>query len=198
MKRYKTVNEYIEASDHWREELVQLRKVLLSSKLEETVKWGMPCYTLEGKMVVGLGAFKSFVALWFFQGALLSDEKKLLINAQQGRTKAQRQWRFLSNKEINPTLIMSYVEEAIQLQVKGLEIKPVRNKPLNLPPQLEDALSKNEKAHAGFKELTKGKQREYADYVSDAKREETKTKRIEKIIPKIVEGVGLNDQYRLS
>ena len=198
MKRYKRVDDYIEASDHWREELIQLRKVLLSSKLEETVKWGMPCYTLEGKMVVGLGAFKSFVALWFFQGTLLSDEKKLLINAQQGRTKAQRQWRFSSNKEINPTLIMSYVEEAIQLQVKGLQIKPERNKPLNLPSQLEDVLSKNEKAHAGFKELTKGKQREYADYVSDAKREETKTKRIEKIIPLIVEGVGLNDKYRLS
>ena len=145
MKRYKRVDDYIETSDHWREELVQLRKVLLSGKLEETVKWGMPCYTLEGKMVVGLGAFKSFVALWFFQGTLLSDEKKLLINAQQGRTKAQRQWRFSSNKEINPTLIMSYVEEAIQLQVKGLQIKPERNKPLNLPSQLEDVLSKNEK-----------------------------------------------------
>ena len=58
MKRYKTVNEYIECSDHWKEELVQLRKILLSTKLEETVKWGMPCYTLNGKMVVGLGAFQ--------------------------------------------------------------------------------------------------------------------------------------------
>lgn len=196
MKRYKTVNEYIECSDHWKKELVQLRKILLSTKLEETVKWGMPCYTLNGKMVVGLGAFKSFVALWFFQGALLSDEKNLLVNAQNGRTKALRQWRFSSKTEIDSALIKAYVKEAIELQVKGLQIKPDRNKPLILPAQLEEALAKNENAHAGFKGLSKGKQREYADYVSDAKREETKAKRIAKIIPMIVEGLGLNDQYK--
>ena len=91
---------------------------------------------------------------------------------------------------------MSYVEEAIQLQMMGLEIKPDRNKPLNLPPQLIEALSKNKNAQAGFKELSKGKQREYADYISVAKREETKTKRIEKIIPMIANGLGLYDRYK--
>ena len=73
MEREKTVSKYIEATDQWRDELIELRKILLACKLVETVKWGMPCYTLDGKMVVGLGAFKSFVALWFYQGALLRD-----------------------------------------------------------------------------------------------------------------------------
>ena len=100
MKRYKSVDDYIAGAEHWQVELIRLREILQSTKLEETVKWGAPCYTHNGKMVVGLGAFKSYVGLWFHQGALLSDPEKVLINAQEGKTKALRQWRFSSLKEI--------------------------------------------------------------------------------------------------
>ena len=79
MQRHKTVDEYINAAGQWHDELVRLRKILNSTKLEETVKWGAPCYTFGGKNIVGIGAFKSYVGLWFFQGALLTDPGKRLI-----------------------------------------------------------------------------------------------------------------------
>ncbi len=80
MKRYKTDDAYSEGAEFWKDELIQLRKILNSTKLEETVKWGGPCYTFDRKNVVGMGAFKSYCGLWFFQGDLLSDPKKVLIN----------------------------------------------------------------------------------------------------------------------
>ena len=87
---------------------------------------GAPCYTLNGKMIVGLGAFKSYVALWFYQGALLADTEGVLINAQEGKTKALRQWRFDSKRAIAARKIKAYVREAISLQEQALEIKPDR------------------------------------------------------------------------
>jgi len=196
MKRSKTVDEYIESTESWGEELIQLRKILSSTGLEEAVKWGAPCYTLDGKNVVGLGAFKSYFGLWFFQGALLSDKNKVLVNAQQGKTKALRQWRFTSSKDINARLIKAYVKEAIELQKQGAAIKPDRGRPVEIPQQLKRALAGNKKASRGFNALTQGKQREYADYISSAKRDETRSKRLEKIIPMIVAGQGLHDRYR--
>ena len=196
MKRYKSVDDYIEGAEHWQDELIQLRKILGSTDLEETVKWGAPCYVSDGKNVVGMGAFKSYCGLWFFQGALLSDPKNVLINAQEGTTKALRQWRFKSKKEINSRLIKAYVKEAIEHQKQGLEIKPAKKGALKIPPELETALAKNKRAEEAFTTLTQGKQREYADYIAQAKREETKTKRIKKILPMIKAGQGLNDKYR--
>lgn len=196
MKRFTTVDDYIASAERWQSELIRLREILLSTPLVETVKWGGPCYTHNDKMVVGLGAFKSYVGLWFFQGALLADKDKVLINAQEGRTKALRQWRFASMKGIKAQKIKSYVKEAIQLQEQGKQIKADRSKPVVVPPELKKCLAKNKRAQAAFKELTKGKQREYADYIADAKRAETKAKRIEKVLPMIESGIGLNDKYR--
>ncbi len=196
MKRHKTVDDYIDSAEDWQTELKQLRKILNSTPLEETVKWGGPCYTYEGKNVVGLGAFKSYFGLWFHQGALLTDKKKVLINCQDGKTKALRQWRMNSKKEIDAKLIKAYIKEAIENHHKGAEIKPDRNKPIVVPKELKSTFAKNKKAHACFTDLSKGKQREYTDYVAEAKREETKLKRIEKIIPMILAGKGLNDRYR--
>ncbi len=196
MKRYKSVDAFIEDADQWRDELILLRNILLSTELTEEVKWGAPCYTLGGKNLVGLGAFKSYFGLWFYQGALLSDPQQVLINAQEGRTKAMRQWRFENKKAIKSRTIKEYVKEAIELQRQGVEIKATRNQPFQVPPQLKSALAQNKTAAAKFKTLTKGKQREYADYIRDAKREETKVKRLEKIIPMIIAGQGLHDKYR--
>ena len=196
MKRYKTVDEYIEAAETYGAELERLREILNQTELEETVKWGAPSYTYDGKIVVGLGAFKNFFAMWFHQGALLKDEAGHLINAQEGKTKALRQWRMESKKDIKARTIKAYVKEAILLQKSGKEIKPDRNKALVIPIELEQALSKSKKAQAAFDKLTKGKQREYVDHIADAKREETKKKRLEKIMPMIREGKGLHDKYR--
>jgi len=196
MKRFESVDAYVDSAETWQDEMIRLREILQSSGLEETVKWGGPCYTYDGRMVVGFGAFKSYVALWFYQGALLSDRDDVLINAQEGRTKALRQWRFTASEQIKPEQIQAYVLESIELQMQGKRIKPDRNKPLVIPPQLNQALDDDERAGAAFNELSRGRKREYAEYISEAKREETKAKRLAKILPMITAGVGLNDRYR--
>ena len=196
MKRITTVDEYIDSVENWGDELRQLRKILNETELEETVKWGAPCYTYRGKNLIGLRAFKTYFALWFFQGALLEDDAHVLISAQQVKTKALRQWRMEAKSDIKTRLIKSYVKQGILLQAQDKEIKPSRGQPIVIPVQLAEALTADQNAKAAFQKLSKGKQREYADHVADAKREETKRKRIEKVLPMICQGKGLHDKYR--
>ncbi len=196
MKGAASVDEYIENAEHYQDELRSLRKILTATDLEETVKWGAPCYVIDGKNIVGIGAFKSYVGLWFHQGALLKDPEGVLINAQDGKTKAQRQWRFTSAKEIKPKLIKAYVNEAIGLARAGKEIKADRGKPVVIPDELKHAMAKDAALKKAFAALTPGKQREYADHVGEAKREETRLSRVEKIVPMIKKGGGLHDKYR--
>ncbi len=92
MQRAKSVDAYINQSAQWHDELKLLRRILRWTSLKEEIKWGAPCYTHNGKNVVGVGAFKSYFGLWFHQGALLKDDNNVLINAQEGKTKALRQW----------------------------------------------------------------------------------------------------------
>ena len=196
MQRFETVQEYLAGHDEWRPLLERLRAVLNETDLEETVKWGQPCYTTGGKNVAGLGAFKEFVCVWFFQGALLRDEHGVLVNAQEGRTKAMRQWRYKNEDEINEDLLRAYVEEAIENQRQGREIKADRKKPLEIPEALAAALAANKKAGEQFDALSPGKRREYAEYIAEARREDTRNKRLEKIMPMILAEQGLNDRYR--
>ena len=196
MERAKTAAAFYAKKSPWKDELLKLREILQKTDLKEEVKWGAPCYTYDGKNIVGVGAFKSYFGLWFHQGALLKDDKKVLINAQEGRTKALRQWRMSSAKEIKPTFIKAYVKEAIELAKTGKEIKADRSKPLVIPTELKKALGANKKAGAAFKKLRPGLQREYADHISDAKQAATKERRLDKILPMIVAGKGLNDKYR--
>ncbi len=100
----------------WASELRQLKDIILETDLIETTKWGSPVFTLNGKNIVGLAGFKSFFALWFFKGAQLKDEKKVLINAQEGKTKLMRQWRFTTQEQIDKDLILKYVLEAIEIE----------------------------------------------------------------------------------
>ena len=118
MKRASSVEAYIAAGGQWKEALVLLREMCASTVLEETIKWGIPVYTLNNKNVAGFSAFKSWVGIWFFQGVFLKDEAGLLINAQEGTTKGLRQWRFKSAQEItnHRDTILTYLEEAIQNQ----------------------------------------------------------------------------------
>ena len=196
MKRYKTVDEFILNAETGKEMLLVLRDILNSTELEETVKWGAPCYTINGKNVIGLGSFKSYVGIWFFQGALLKDAEKVLFNAQEEKTKALRQWHFKSIDEINKPLILKYVNEAIANQKQNKEIKPDRNKPIVIPAELEDAFLKDSALKTAFETLTKGKQREFAEHISGAKQEKTRLARLEKVIPLIKQNIGLHDKYR--
>ena len=198
MKKVSSVEAYIAAGGDWKEALELLRELLTSTRLEEKVKWGMPVYTLENKNVAGFSAFKSWVGIWFFQGVFLNDKAGVLINAQEGTTKGLRQWRFSSEQEIreNRETISAYLEEAIQNQEQGREIKPERNKPLEIPPELEQAFSRDPALKDSFDALSLSKKREYAEHVSSAKRQETRLSRLEKILPMILEGIGMSDKYR--
>lgn len=197
MKKVSSVEEYIEINAHFAEELSLIRDIINSTKLEETLKWNAPTYTLDGKNVVGLGAFKNHFGIWFFQGVFLKDESNLLINAQENKTKALRQMRFESKADINKSAVLKYVKEAIENQRLGKEIKPQRNtKAVVIPTELKNIFSTSQELNDAFKLLTPGKQREYCTYISEAKREATKQSRIEKITPMILKGVGLYDKYK--
>ena len=192
----KSVQEYIETHPSWEKELQSLRAIMQNTELEECVKWGAPVYALEGKNVAGIAAFKNHCAFWFFNGALLKENTILLHNAQEGKTKALRQIKFKKGDKIEPEILQKYVTEAIQIQREGKEIKPVTSKKLVVPSELKAAFKEDKDLEKSFQQLTKGKQREYADYIAEAKREATKQSRLEKIKPMILSGVGLNDKYK--
>ena len=196
MKKFKTAEDYFLVKSQWEKTLNQLRKIILSTELTETLKWGMPTYTLDGINVAGLVAFKSFVAIWFLNGVFLKDKQKKLINAQEGVTKALRQWRFSSVDEIEPELIKAYIDEAINNQQAGKTIKPAKNKPLIIPELLADVLVKKPKLKDCFRQFSLSKQREFADYLVQAKKEATKIRRLAKIEALILAKIGLNDKYK--
>ncbi|MEP1033206.1 DUF1801 domain-containing protein [Ekhidna sp.] len=191
----KSPEEYFASVPEHQAILEKLRSILLSSELEEKMKWGIPTYCLENKNVAGIGAFKTYAGIWFFNGVFLKDETNVLINAQEGKTKGMRQWRFESLKDIDEQLVKSYIEEAIQNQKEGKEIKPEK-KSLVIPDELKEALASNSHLSETFESLSLSCKREYAEYIEEAKREETKQKRLVKIIPMIMEKVGLNDKYK--
>ena len=196
MKKVHSVEEYIEVNSHYSEALTLLRELLVITELQETLKWSAPVYTINGKNVVGISAFKNHFALWFFNGVFLKDEKKLLEQAQD-KTKGLRSLKFTKLEEINNSVVLSYVKEAIANQKAGKEIKPTRKgKSVTIPIELQEAFKSRQELKSGFQALTPGKQREYSEYITSAKQEKTKQSRIEKITPMILQGVGLHDKYK--
>lgn len=198
MEKQKTVDAYILKHEKWAKELELLREIILATGLVEAYKWSAPVYTENGKNVVGLGAFKNHMGIWFFQGALLKDDSKRLNNAQEGKTTAMRQWRFHGFEEVaeHAELIEKYVNEAKENWNKGKVIKPKANKPLIIPEILKAEFEQDTILRTSFDELNLTKKREYVGHIDSAKREVTKKSRMQKIIPMIKEGVGLNDKYR--
>ncbi len=196
MEKNKSVKEFIIKKKHWKKELEVLRSIMLSTEMKETIKWGTPVYTVDDKNVIGIGAFKSYVGIWFYQGVFLKDASKKLINAQEGKTKGLRQWRFNALDEIDEALVLQYVKEAIQNQKEGKEIKPEKSKDIETPMELLSAFQENKNLKRSFDNFTPFKQKEFIEYITSAKRETTRFSRLEKIIPMILQGVGINDKYR--
>ncbi len=197
MKKTTSVEDYINTNIHFEKALKLLREIINSTELEETIKWNAPTYTLGGKNVIGLGAFKNHFGIWFFNGVFLKDEDNLLVNAQEGKTKALRQMRFTSIEDIDKEKVLNYVLEAIENQKLGKETKPQRaSKEIVVPDALKTMLKSDPKLEEAFNQLTQGKQKEYCNHISDAKREATKLKRLEKITPLILQQKGLYDKYK--
>ena len=196
MKTNHSVEEFIEKQPQGNVILRTLRALLLDSGMMETIKWGAPVYTVNGKNVAGIGAFKSYVGIWFFQGALLEDKYQMLINANEGNTKALRQMRFQFEEELDEKIIKAYIKEAIQNQEAGREIKPDKQKPLLIHEALQAYLAENEELSALFDAASLTRKREFTEYIETAKRAETIATRLEKIRILLQENRGLNDEYR--
>lgn len=179
----------------WSEELLLLQSIIDKTELVETTKWGGIIYVLNGKNVVGIGGFKNYFTIWFFNGVFLKDEKKVLVNAQEGVTKSLRQWRFSAKEEVNEKEVLNYILEAIENEKQGKRFKPEKKKTI-----VSDFLNKELEADSNlneyFQKFSKYKQQEFLEYIETAKREETKLSRIEKIKPMILKNIGLNDKYK--
>ncbi|MBI1305975.1 MAG: hypothetical protein GC181_05115 [Bacteroidetes bacterium] len=195
MTKAKNIDEFLNSTTRWHDELVKLHQILSAFGMEENIKWGTPVYSIKGKNIVGMTGFKNHFALWFFQGVFLDDPQDRLVNAQEGTTKAQRQMRFNSASEIDEALIRNFVEQAIANALAGKSVKP---KPKNIPVAAEfsTALESDASLQNAFAILSPGKQKEYLEYVLEAKQSATRLRRIEKIIPLIMSGKGLNDRYK--
>ena len=199
MKKPLNVDVYINQNLEWADAIQLLRDIFLDAELDETIKWMFPVYMLGKKNILSISATKKHIGIWFFQGVFLKDETKELVNMQEGKTKAMRQWQFQSLEEIHQQTerIQSYVFEAIENQKQGKELKPIRTpKPVIIPDELRDYLHQNKSTKIAFDSLSKSQRREYAEYITAAKRLNTKIKRLEKIGALILEGKGLNDKYR--
>ena len=144
---------------------------------------------------MGIGGFKSYFGIWFYNGVFLKDEKKLLINANEENTKSLRQMRFNSGNEIDEKLILAYIKEAIEIEGKGLAI-PKEKKETIIPELLQKELDRNLELSSKFNSFSPYKQREFIEYITSAKQEKTQMTRLEKVITMILEGRGLNDKYR--
>lgn len=187
------------AKEHpYKDGVAVLRELALKTELEETYKWNFPVYTLDGKNVLGICAFKSHFGVWFFNGVFLSDPKGVLENAQEGKTKSMRHWKFLSEEEIDKAGVLAYMREAQENQRKGISLSPGPKKETVIPQELSTALNKDVALKSLFDKLAPYKQREFCEYISEAKQEKTKLSRLDKILPMIAEGVSLNDKYRGS
>jgi uncharacterized protein YdeI (YjbR/CyaY-like superfamily) len=182
-------------TNQWEYEIEQLHAIIRKTPLIETTKWGGPVYKYNSKNVLGIGGFKSYFGIWFYNGVFLKDEKKLLINANEESTKSLRQMRFNSVNEIDEKLILAYIKEAIEIEEKGLAI-PKEKKETIIPEILQNELDKNSELKNKFNTFSPYKQREFIEYITSAKQEKTQMARLEKIIPMILEEKGLNDKYR--
>lgn len=188
------VDAYLKRNERWQAEMTALRALLLDCPLTEDLKWGVPCYTLDGKNVVLIHAFKEYCALLFHKGALMKDPDGVLIQ-QTDNVQSARQIRFASLDEIHrmQNLLRSYVHEAIDVEKAGLKVVHKTAAEFAMPEEFKAALAADDTLKSAFEALTPGRQRGYLLHFSSAKQSATRESRIEKCRPKIMAGKGLDD-----
>jgi uncharacterized protein YdeI (YjbR/CyaY-like superfamily) len=175
--------------ERWQAEIVELQRILSGFELREECKWGKPCYTMDGKNVVIIQGFKEYCALGFFQGALLKDPMKLLV--QLGQVQAARVMKFTSAKEIatKAATIKAYVREAVAAEKAGMKVE-TKPPEFPVPEELKEKFHNDPRFKRAFEALTPGRQRGYLFHFAGAKQSGTRTARIEKAMPAIFEGRG--------
>lgn len=189
------VNGYFRKAKKWREEMALLREILLDCQLTEELKWGKPTYTLDGKIVVLIVGFKNYCALLFSKGALLADPNGILVKPTEN-TQATRQIRFTEKREIVEldAVLKAYVDEAIAVESAGLKVALKKITEFQLPDELIDIFDGTPALKKAFEALTPGRQRAYILHFSAPKQSKTRQSRIEKCIPRIQNGKGINDE----
>ncbi len=185
---------YFQNSKRWQSEMQKMRLIALDCKLTEDLKWGCPCYTINNSNVVLIHEFKDYCAFLFFKGALMKDPKGILIQ-QSKNVQAARQIRFTGVSEITKlqTVLKSYIKQAIEIEKSGLKVEMKKTTEFEMPEEFKKELTKNKKLKSAFESLTPGRQRAYLLFFSSAKQSATRQARIEKHIPDILKGKGLND-----
>jgi uncharacterized protein YdeI (YjbR/CyaY-like superfamily) len=188
------VDWYFEKHDRWEKELRRLRAIALDCALTEELKWGCPCYTLDGSNVVLIHVFKEYCAFLFFKGALLQDAHQILVQ-QTKNVQSARQIRFTDSSEVLKLqrTVKAYLLEAIAVEKSGLRVERKQTAEFDMPEEFKSKLNQLPALKKSFDALTPGRQRGYLLYFSSAKQSKTREARIQKCIERIIDGKGLDD-----
>lgn len=187
------VDAFVKRARKWRGEIQDLRSILLDCGLDEDLKWGKPCFMIEGSNVAIIQPFKQHCSLMFFKGALLQDSHGLL-RSQGKNTRSALRLEFTSEAQIKKPVVKSYVKQAIAVEKAGLEVDFKARRELELPEELTRILEKDRRLARAFHALTPGRRRGYVLHFTGAKQSKTRTARIGRCIPGILAGKGLNDR----
>ena len=188
------VDFYFDRAETWQDELEKLRTIVLECGLTEELKWGCPCYTFQEANIVLLHVFKKYCAVLFFKGALLDDAEGILVQ-QTKNVQAARQMRFANIHEIvgMESTLKSYIHEAVEVEKSGLKVELKKTNEFAVADEFQKKLDKNLALKTAFGALTPGRQRAYLLHFSAPKQSKTREARIEKSVPQILKGKGLND-----
>ncbi|MFD0618660.1 YdeI family protein [Paenibacillus sp. GCM10027629] len=193
-ERNSKIDPYFNKLKKWKEEFELLREIVLDCGLTEDFKWMHPCYTFDDKNIVLIHGFKDYCALLFHKGALLKDPHGILIQ-QTENVQAARQIRFTNVQEIDEMqlILTDYIDEAIEVEKAGLQVKLKKNTEYIMPEELQNKFVEIPGLKSAFEALTPGRQRAYILHFSAPKQFKTRESRVEKYIPQILDGKGLND-----
>jgi uncharacterized protein YdeI (YjbR/CyaY-like superfamily) len=188
------VDFYFDKAGKWQEAIEKLRKIVLSCGLTEELKWGCPCYMQGKSNIVLIHVFKEYCALLFFKGALLNDPDGILIQ-QTENVQAARQIRFTDAKQVTKqaAVLKTYIQEAIRIEKAGLKVELKKPAEFAMADEFRAKLDNDRNLEKAFEALTPGRQRAYLLHFSSAKQAKTREARVEKAIPQILDGKGLDD-----
>ncbi len=192
-----TVDAVLAKETIWQREFEKLRMIALDCQLSEELKWGQPCYTHQNRNIVLIHGFKEYCAMLFFKGALLNDPSGILIQ-QTENVQAARQIRFTNVREIlaMKTVLKAYIRAAIEIEESGLKVTLKKTSDFNVPEEFQRKLGEIPALKTAFNALTPGRQKTYLLHFSSPKQSKTRESRIEKCLPQILDGKGLNDASR--
>lgn len=191
------VDAFLSKAKKWQEETTMLRSILLDCGLTEDLKWGKPCYMFQNTNLISIIGFKEYCSIMFFKGSLLKDSHGLLIKAGE-HTQAMRQIRFTETREIKEKekILRAYIQEAIEAEKAGMKVTFKKKDDAIIVEEFQMKLDENPTLKTAFEALTPGRQRAYLIHFSEPKQSKTRAARVEKCLQQILDGKGLNDEYR--